>query len=108
MILKRKIPILILNLSLKILFKKRRNRFQMKFNLSLNKLKKNLKVKTLLKKRTRLQVIQIQMIKLKKFLNNFKLMVLNQVKKGKNAKKGKNVNPLKISKKKFGKNRKKL
>ena len=48
------------------------------------------------------------MIKLKKLLINFKLMVLNQVKTGKNAKKRKNVNPLKNSRKKFGKNRKKL
>jgi hypothetical protein len=52
----------------------------MKSILRLNKIKMNLKVKIPLKKRTRLQVIQILKKKLRKNLNNFKSMVLNLVK----------------------------
>lgn len=109
MILKRKIPIPILNLSCKILFKRKRSRFQMKSILSLNKIKMNLKVKIPLKKRTRLQVIQILKKKLRRKLNNFKSMVLNLVKTERNVKKGKKLQNLpKNLRKKFGKNRKKL
>jgi hypothetical protein len=81
----------------------------MKSILSLNKIKMNLKVKIPLKKRTRLQVIQILKKKLKRNLNNFKSMVLNLVKTERNVKKGKKLQNLpKNLRKKFGKNRKKL
>ena len=108
MILWRKIPITILNLSLKILFKRRRNRFQVKAILSLNKIKMNLKVKIQLKKRTRLQVIQTLMRKLKRKLNNSKSTVLNQEKIERSLRKGKKLENLqKNLRSKFGKNRKK-
>ena len=69
----------------------------------------NLKVKIPLKKRTRLQVIQILKIKLRRKLNNFKSMVQNLVKTERNLKKGKKLQNLpKNSRNKFGKNRKKL
>ena len=102
----RKILALIKNLFSKILLRKKNIKLQTKLYLNLKKIKKNSIVKTLLKKRIKVQVILIlmKMIRLKKF----KLPILSQQKKERNAKEEKNAkNLLKIWRKNFGKTKRK-
>ena len=103
----RKILALLKNLSSKILSRKKNFKFQTKLYLNLFKIKKNLIVKTLLKKRIKVQVILT--LKKKKKLNKFNLPILSQLKKERNAEKAKNVENLqKIWRNNFGKTKKRL
>ena len=87
--------------------RKKNIKFQTKLNLNLFKIKKNLIVKILLKKRIKVQVILT--LKKKKKLNKFNLPILSQLKKERNAEKAKNVENLqKIWRNNFGKTKKRL
>ncbi len=87
--------------------RKKNIKFQTKLNLNLFKIKKNLIVKTLLKKRIKVQVILT--LKKKKKLNKFNLPILSQLKKERNAEKAKNVENLqKIWRNNFGKTKRRL
>ena len=86
---------------------KKNFKFQTKLYLNLFKIKKNLIVKTLLKKRIKVQVILT--LKKKKKLNKFNLPILSQLKKERNAERAKNVENLqKIWRNNFGKTKRRL